>query len=114
LARLVRTDRAIVFTLSPIERLLAVHFAPVEMELSTLRRVEVVDDIWTRVRGVRAPFTWLKDHVMIGTRRGLFGKDFDVVYGLGRGVCVEFEGGPWARFVIKDGFPEDLAALLRG
>ena len=114
MAQLVRTEHAIVFKLGPIERLGAVHLSPVEVPLDHLLRVEVVDDIWTKVRGVRPPFTWIKDHLAIGTRRGLFGKDFTAVYGLGAGICVEFSGAEWSRFVATIPYPEDTAALLRG
>ena len=114
MAQLVRTDTVIALRLGPLERLLAAHLSPVEVSIANLRSVEVVEDIWTKVRGVRPPFTWIKDHLAIGTRRGLFGKDFTAVYGLGRGVCVDFEGATWARLVASDPYPEDTAALLRG
>jgi len=114
MAQLVRENPTITMKLGPLERLIAMHFALVEMEAAHLRSVEVVEDIWTKVRGVRAPFTWSKDHLCIGTRRGLFGKDFTAVYGVGRGICVEFEGGTWSRFVATIPYPDDVAALLRG
>ncbi len=114
MAQIVREDSMIAMRLGPFERLIAMHFKAVEMEVTRLRGVEVVDDIWTRVRGVRPPFTWSKDHLCIGTRRGLFGKDFTAIYGTGGGICVEFEGGEWARFVATVPFPNDVAPLLRG
>jgi len=114
MAQLLRENPTIAMKLGPFERLIAMHFAPVEMEVTQLRSVEVVDDIWTKVRGVRAPLTWSKDRLCIGTRRGLFGKDFTAVYGTGQGICVEFEGGDWARFVATVPYPDDVAALLRG
>lgn len=114
MAQLVRKDSTITMKLGPLERLIAMHFALVEMGTDQLRSVEIVEDIWTKVRGVRAPFTWSKDRLCIGTRRGLFGKDFTAIYGVGRGICVEFEGGTWSRFVATIPFPDDVAALLRG
>jgi hypothetical protein len=114
MAQLVRTDSSIVFKLGPLEHLIAFHFRPIEVPIINMASVEIVEDVWTRVRGVRAPLTWSKDHFMVGARRGLFGKDFTAIYGLGRGVCVDFAGGSWTRFVIRDDFPEDLAALMRG
>ncbi|HUY06169.1 MAG TPA: hypothetical protein VMU99_02770 [Acidimicrobiales bacterium] len=114
MAQLVRAEQTIAMKLGPLERLISVHFAPVEMETVHLHRVEVVEDVWTKVRGVRAPFTWSKDRFCIGTRRGLFGKDFTAVYGIGRGICVDFDGGTWSRFIATVPYPEDVAALLRG
>ena len=114
MAQIVRKDATITMRLGPLEQLIAVHFASVEMGAGHLHGVEVVEDIWTKVRGVRAPFTWSKDRFCIGTRRGLFGKDFTAVYGIGRGICVEFEGGTWSRFVATVPYPDDVAALLRG
>lgn len=114
MAHLVRTEHAIIFKLGPMEELLATHFSTVSMPLEFLSQVEVVEDIWTKVRGVRPPFTWSKDRFAYGSRRGLFGKDFTAVRGLGRGVCVEFSGGTWARFIATVIYPEETAALLRG
>lgn len=114
MAQLVRAESLITMRLGPLERLISAHFAPVEMEVAGLGRVEVVEDVWTRVRGVRAPFTWSKDRFCVGTRRGLFGKDFTAVYGIGRGICVDFDRGAWSRFVATVPYPEDVAALLRG
>ena len=114
MAQLIRTENAIVFELGPSERAVAFHFRPVSMPIAQLVKVEVVDDVWTRVRGVRAPFTWVKDRFCIGTRRGLFGKDFTAVYGLGRGISVDFAGGTWSRFVATVPYPDDVTALLRG
>lgn len=114
MAQLIRTDTAIVFKLSLTERIVAFHFRPVEVSLQHVRSVVVAEDIWTKVRGIRPPFTWLKDHFAIGTRRGLFGKDFTAVYGLRPGVVVEFEGGEWARFAATVDYPDDIAHLLRG
>lgn len=115
MAQIVRTDTAIIVKPGPVERLLAGSFREVTVPVAALERVEVVDDIWTRVRGVRPPMTWMKDRFTVGTRRGLFGKDFTAVYGLGRGICVEFHRGEaWSRFVVTVPYPEDTAALLRG
>lgn len=114
MSKLIRTDDEIVFDLGGAERLLAFHFRTVHMPVANLRHVEVVDDIWTRVRGVRPMYTWIKDRFCVGTRRGLFGKDFIAVYGLGKGVSVDFAGGEWARFVATVPYPEETAALLRG
>ncbi len=114
MAQIVRTESSIIFKLGPLERLISVHFRKIEVPISQLQNVEVVEDIWTRVRGVRAAFTWRKDSFMIGTRRGLFGKDFNAIYGVGRGVSVDFKEAKWARFVISVSYPEEIAALLRG
>ena len=114
MAQLIRTEDAIVLELGLTERAIAFHFRAVYMPIAQLVSVEVVDDVWTRVRGVRAPFTWVKDRFCIGTRRGLFGKDFTAVYGLGRGISIDFAGGTWARFVATVPYPDDVAALLNG
>lgn len=114
MAHIARTDDAIVLRLRPIEKLLSMHFGPIEVPVVHLSSVEVIEDIWTKVRGVQPPFTWVKDRFAFGTRRGLFGKDFAAVRGLGKGICVEFVDAEWARFVVTVPFPEDTAALLRG
>lgn len=96
----VKGDR-LVLELSRLERLEAFH-GDVSVPLSAVRSVRVTDDVWSELRGIRAPGTGFPGVIAVGTRRGSFGKDFAAVHGKGRGVVVEAEGQEWSRLVVTD------------
>ncbi len=79
---------------------------------SSVAAVRVTEDVWSELRGIRAPGTGIPGVIAVGTRRGSFGKDFAVVHGKGRGVVVELTDQPFARIVITTPDPEEVVARL--
>jgi hypothetical protein len=75
-----------------------------------VRAVRAVPDVWTELRGMRAPGTGLPGVIAVGTRRFSGGKDFAAVHGQGPGVVVELEGHEFERFVLS---ADDAEALAR-
>ena len=103
----------LVVRLSWFEKLEAFH-PDVSVRRSGVREVRVVDNAWPELRGVRAPGTGIPGVVAVGTRRGTFGKDFDVVHGKGPAVVVELEGEKYARLVVTSQDAGALAARVTG
>jgi hypothetical protein len=79
---------------------------------SAVAAVRVAEDVWSELRGIRAPGTGLPGVIAVGTRRGSFGKDFAAVHGKGRGVVVELVDQAFSRWVISASDPEELVARL--
>jgi hypothetical protein len=76
------------------EHLEGVH-RDVVVPRSSVAVARVTEDVWSELRGIRAPGTGIPGVIAVGTRRGSFGKDFAVVHGKGRGVVVELvDSGP--------------------
>ena len=113
MADILRDDDRIIVRLSLLERLIALRLHTLVLPVASVVEVRTVDDPWTQVRGVAPLFTSVKDKFAVGTRRGLFGKDFTAVYGMRRAVVVDFEHERWCRLVITADDPDDVAALLR-
>ena len=70
------------------------------MPLSSVTAVRAVLNAWPELRGMRAPGTGIPGTIMVGTRRGNFGKDFAAVHGQGPAVVVELEGQEFDRLVL--------------
>jgi hypothetical protein len=79
---------------------------------SAVAVVRVAEDVWSELRGIRAPGTGLPGVIAVGTRRGSFGKDFAAVHGKGRGVVVELVDQPFSRIVISTPDPEGVVEAL--
>jgi hypothetical protein len=114
MAEILRDNDRIIVRLSLFEHLIGLRIRSLALPVDSVVDVRTVDDAWTQVRGVAPLFTSAKDKFAVGTRRGLFGKDFTAVYGARRAVVVDFENERWCRFVITSDEAEDTAALLRG
>jgi hypothetical protein len=80
----------------------------ITVPLSAVRAVRVSANVWSELRGIRAPGTGIPHVVAVGTRRGSFGKDFAAVHGTGRGVVVELSGQPYGRLVLTVDDPDAL------
>jgi hypothetical protein len=93
------------------ERLEAMH-RDVVVRRSAVAVVRVTEDVWSELRGIRAPGTGLPGVIAVGTRRGSFGKDFAAVHGQGRGVVVELVGQAFSRLVITTPDPDEVVARL--
>ena len=83
---------------------------PVRVPLSAVTDARVVSDGWPELRGLRAPGTDVPGHVMLGTCRGDFGKDFCAVHGHAPTVIVELTGAEFARLLVTQ---DDPQAALR-
>jgi hypothetical protein len=95
--------------MSPLEQAGAFH-GPVRVPLAAVSDVHIVQDAWPVLRGVREPGTDVPGHVMLGTCRGDFGKDFCAVYQHRPTVVVELQGAEFARLLVTQ---DDPAAALR-
>lgn len=84
----------------------------IAVPISSVTAVRVAPDIWSELRGIRAPGTGLPGVIAVGTRRGSFGKDFAAVHGQGPGVVVELSGQEFQRFVLTSADPEALRAHI--
>ena len=78
---------------------------PVRVPLAAVVGARVVDDPWPELRGVRSPGTDVPGHVMLGTCRGDFGKDFCAVYERRPTVIIDLEGAEFARLIVTQDEP---------
>ena len=101
--------------LSPIERALALRKGSLRIERSAIRRVQLTDDPWTWLRGVRSPGTAIRGVLAMGTWRGSTGTDFVAIRGRRpHGVVIDLEGGQeFDRVVISTRHGVALAKALR-
>jgi hypothetical protein len=101
------------YHLKPIEKFGALNGSP-RMPLSAIREVKLVENPWTTavLRGLRAPGTGFPYLIMLGTMRHRRGKDFCVVYKRRPVLVLEFDSGPWSRWVIPAS--ESNQAVLEG
>ena len=97
--------------MSPMEQAGALH-GPVRLPLSAVTGARIVDDAWPELRGERSPGTGVDGHVMLGTCRGDFGKDFCAVYQHRPTVIVELEGVEFARLLVTQDEPRDALRAL--
>lgn len=88
--------------LSAAERALAVRRRSVVLDRSAITRVQLTDDPWTWLRGVRAPGTYLPATLAIGTWRYAAGKDFAVIRRSRPGVVIDLEpDGEFQRVILS-------------
>jgi hypothetical protein len=109
----VEGDR-LVLRLTTGEHLESVH-RDLGVPRDSVTSARVTDDVWSELRGIRAPGTGIPGVIAVGTRRGAFGKDFAVVHGKGSGVVVELKGQAFERIVITSPDPEaEVARITAG
>jgi len=97
--------------LSLLEKLGALH-GDLRVPRSAVRRVRVTSTPWNEVRGMRAPGTGVPGVIMLGTMRGMFGKDFCAVYRHQSAIVIELEDHPYQRLILCTPNPdEDRVAL---
>jgi hypothetical protein len=111
MARLDIEGDALALRLTTGEQLEGMH-RDVVVPRSSVASVRVTEDVWSELRGIRAPGTGVPGVIAVGTRRGSFGKDFAVVHGKGRGVVVELVDQPFSRIVITAPDAEEVVARL--
>jgi len=97
--------------MSPLEHGGALHGA-VRVPLSAVTAARIVDDPWPELRGQREPGTGVPGHLMLGTCRGDFGKDFCAVYAQRPTVIVDLEGAEFARLLVTQDEPQEALREL--
>ena len=95
--------------MSRIERLGAFH-DDVVATTANLVDAASVDDVWSFLRGARAPGTGIPGVIMLGTTRQDGVKDFCAVYRHGPGLVVELRDHEFARLLVSLGAPEAARA----
>ncbi len=86
----------------------------VQVPVSAVRTVRVVDDPWKELKGVRAPGTGWPGVIALGTRRGgAGGKQFAAVYRHRRAIVIELVGADFVRLIVSLNDPDGVAARIR-
>ena len=109
MAELTFHDGTVTLAMSRLEHLEGFR-GDLDAPVGSIRDVRAVADLWSELRGLRAPGTGLPGVVAVGTRRGSFGKDFAAVHGRGPGVVVEFEGDEFERWILTVEDPDAVVA----
>lgn len=103
----------LILSLSEMEKLEAVHPGNVRVAVTSVRNIEVLDDVLDAVHGIRTG-TGIPGVVVVGTIRHEGKKAFVVVHhGHPRGVLIHLEGADYDELVVGCDAPEVLAASLR-
>jgi hypothetical protein len=113
MAELQATGDHLTLHLTAAEHLEGVH-GDIVVPISSIRTLRASNDVWSELRGIRAPGTGIPGVIAVGTRRGSFGKDFAVVHGTGPGLVVELNGEEFDRLVLTVADPEAVLAELTG
>jgi hypothetical protein len=111
MARLEIDGDSLALRLTAEEHLEGMH-RDVVVPRSSVASVRVTEDVWSELRGIRAPGTGIPGVIAVGTRRGSFGKDFAVVHGQRRGVVVELVDQAFSRIVLTTPDPEEVVARV--
>ena len=99
--------------LSAAERLLAFHKGNVQVERSSITKVQLLDDPWTWLRGVRAPGTSIPGVLAIGTWKSGGGDDFVVIRRRLSGVVIDLDAGEYRRIVLSTRHAHELVQALQ-
>lgn len=78
--------------LSPSERGLAFRNRNVQIDRSTIARVQLTDDAWTWLRGIRKGGTWVPRVIAMGTWVSATGAEFAIVRRNRPAVVIDLEG----------------------
>lgn len=88
--------------LSGAERALSFRKGNIEIERSSIVKVQLTDDPWTWLRGVRMPGTHVPGVLAMGTWRSASGDDFVVIRRRRAGVVIDLDdSGEFARVVLS-------------
>lgn len=100
--------------LSAAEKALAFRKRNVVLERSTITRVQLTDDAWTWLRGVRSPGTSVPATLAMGTWRYAGGKDLVLIRRNRPGVVIDLDGhDEFQRIVLTTRHGVELAQALR-
>jgi len=111
MARVVASGDTVTLALTRVERLEGFR-GDIVAALDSVRAVRASDDLWSELRGIRAPGTGIPGVIAVCTCRGSFGKDFAAIHGRGPGVVVEFDGEPFQRWLVSVDDPGRVVAGL--
>ena len=112
MARVSVEGNDLVVRLSAWERLGAFR-GDVRVRLADVRAVRPSSQLWSELRGIRAPGAGLPRMIALGTWRGRFGRDFAAVYRQRPGVVIELAGDGFQRLVISTDDAARIVAQLR-
>ncbi|WP_221583438.1 hypothetical protein [Microbacterium sp. G2-8] len=88
--------------LAPAERLLALRKESVRVDRAHIAKVQLTEEPFTWLRGVRAPGSHIPNALAYGTWRSVFGNDFAAVRKGRPGVVIDLEGDEdFARIVVS-------------
>lgn len=100
--------------LSATERALSFRREPVRVDRAHIRKVQLVDDPWTWLRGVPTPGTVIPRTIAMGRWRSTGGDDFVLIRRRRPSVIVDLEGDPeFERLVLTTRHGLALVQALR-
>ncbi|HLS92309.1 MAG TPA: hypothetical protein VK015_02220 [Microbacterium sp.] len=101
MVRLLVDSETLEVQLAPLERALAHRKESVRIDRSRIAKVQLTEDPFTWLRGVRSPGSHVPGRLAYGTWKSVFGDDFAAVR-LGRpGVVIDLAGdGEFERIVL--------------
>ena len=111
MARLIIDVDTIVVSLSPAERLEAMH-GDVIVRRSAVTRARAVPDGMAEVRGVRAPGTAIPGVSKVGVWRNRTGVTFAVCHGRRPAIVIDLADAPFDRLVVTTDDPATIASGL--
>lgn len=80
--------------LSGAEKAMAFRKRNVEIERTTIARVQLVDDVWTWLRGIPHPGTHIRGVVAMGTWQSAAADDFVIARRHRKGAVIDLDGHP--------------------
>lgn len=92
MATLLLDSTQLEIVLSTAEKALALRKHNVVVQRDAIARVQLTDDAWTWLRGVRAPGTYIPATLAMGTWRYTGGKDLALIRRNRPGVVIDLEG----------------------
>ena len=114
MAELYTQGEELVLSLTGKEKILAVH-GDVRVPLTSIATVEVLDNAYAAVKGIRLPGASVPGLMAVGTFRHKGTTAFAVVHhGHPRGIRVRLQGADYDELIIGSENPEELAATLAG
>lgn len=112
LAELIRDDDSLTLKLTGGEKAEGVH-GNIRIPVTSVRRVEILDDVIHAVHGLRAPGTGIPGMVAVGTFRSASETIFAVVHHQNkRGVKVSLVNAHFDALIIGSDNPEGLVESL--
>ncbi|MBW1638854.1 MULTISPECIES: hypothetical protein [Microbacterium] len=99
--------------LSPIERAVTFQRGNLHIERSAITKVQLTDDAWTWLRGIRAPGTHIPGVLAAGTWQSASGKDFVLIRRRRPSVVIDLVGAEYERLILTTRHGLALAQALR-
>lgn len=101
MVRLLVDSDTLEIQLAPLERTLALRKEVVRVDRSVIAKVQLTEEPFTWLRGVRAPGSHVPGRLAYGTWKSVFGDDFAAVRSGRPGVVIDLEGdGEFERIVV--------------